>query len=259
MFSQIVSYLREYAKKNNFKKAILGLSGGIDSAVCACLAKEAFGSENVLVLFMPSKFTAAHNFEDSKKLAKNLNIDYEIVPIHNLFDSYLRELRILDKKDISKAEENLQSRVRSNILMAYSNKFNYLVLATGNKSEIMTGYFTLYGDASGALAPIGNIYKMQVYELAEYINKRNKKEIIPKRIFEKKPSAELRQNQADQDTLPEYAVLDKTLALYLDKKKTEKEIIRAGFDSKTVKKVIRMVKGSEFKRTQIPKAIPLKA
>ncbi|PIU20932.1 MAG: NAD(+) synthase [Candidatus Diapherotrites archaeon CG08_land_8_20_14_0_20_34_12] len=257
IFLQVVSYLRKYAKQNNFKKAILGLSGGIDSAVVACLAKEAFGPENVLALFMPSKFTASHNFEDSKKLAEFLNIDYEIIPIHNLFDSYLRELKILDKKEISRAEENLQSRIRSNILMAYSNKFNYLVLSTGNKSEIMTGYFTLYGDATGALAPLGDIYKMQVYELAEYINKRNKKEIIPKKIFEKKPSAELKHNQTDQDTLPAYPLLDKILGLYLDKNKSEKQIIKAGFDSKTVKKVIQMVKDSEFKRTQIPKAIPL--
>ncbi|MEK6973545.1 MAG: NAD(+) synthase [archaeon] len=256
-FLQIVSYLKKYAKQHKFQKAILGLSGGIDSAVCACIAKEAFGQENVLALFMPSKFTASHNFEDSKILARNLGIGYEIIPIHNLFDSYLRELKILDKKEISKAEENLQSRIRSNILMAYSNKSNYLVLATGNKSEIMAGYFTLYGDATGALAPIGNLYKMQVYELAKYINKRNKKEIIPKRIFDKKPSAELKHNQTDQDTLPEYPILDKILDLYLDKKKSEKEIIKAGFDPKTVKKIISLIKNSEFKRTQIPKAIPL--
>jgi len=257
VLKQIVSYLKEYAKQYKFKKAILGLSGGIDSAVVACLAKEAFGSRNVLALFIPSKFTAKHNFEDSKKLAENLGINYDIIPIQALFDCYLKELKILDKKNISNAEENLQSRIRSNILMAYSNKFNYLVLATGNKSEIMTGYFTLYGDASGALAPLGSIYKMQVYELADYVNKKYKKEIIPRRIFEKKPSAELKHNQTDQDTLPEYLILDKILELYLDKRKSEKQIIAAGFAAATVKKVIRRVKNSEFKRTQIPKAIPL--
>lgn len=256
-FNYIVVQLQNYASQHGFKKAVLGISGGIDSAVVAAIAKEAFTSRNVLALFMPSKFTSQQNFSDARIIADNLNINYEVIPINNLFDAYLQNLSILKTDDVTKVEENIQSRIRANILMAYSNKFNYLVLATANKSEIMTGYFTLYGDAVGGIAPLGSVYKTEVYSLAAYVNKKYKKDIIPRSVFEKKPSAELRHNQTDQDSLPSYVSLDRILQLYCDEGKKEEEIIAHGFDRALVTNVIEMVKRSEFKRSQIPKPIPL--
>lgn len=258
LFSQLVSGLQNYCRENNFSKVILGVSGGIDSAMTAVLAVKALGKNNVRALFLPSKFTSEESREDAFALARNLEITITEISIQEILDLYLDTLKEhLSDGSLDKAEENLQARIRANILFAFSNKFNYLVLATGNKSEILTGYFTLYGDSAGGLAPFANIYKTQVYALAKYVNESEGKELIPKRIFEKAPSAELKYNQTDQDTLPPYDELDKILRLYFDKKKSKEEIVKNGFSAETVARVIEMIKQSEFKRKQLPAGLEI--
>jgi len=241
--------IKDYLKKCGFKKVVIGLSGGIDSAVTCSLAVASLGKDNVLGVLMPGPFSSEGSVKDSIKLAENLGIDYKIISIKEVFNSYLKTLQphFKDKPpDIT--EENLQARIRGNILMAISNKFGHLVLSTGNKSELAVGYCTLYGDMSGGLAVISDVPKVMVYELAEFINKDN--EIIPKEIIKKPPSAELRPEQKDEDSLPPYEILDKILQYYIEEGFSEEEIIDLGFNSDTVRWVIKTVNRNEYKRKQ---------
>lgn len=243
--------LRDYLDKCGFKKVLIGLSGGIDSSVVAALARHSLGAKNVLGVLMPSPYTSSQSILDAQKLAKNLGIKTVTFEIANLMKNYDKTLKNAFgglKKDIT--EENIQARIRGNILMALSNKHNALVLSTGNKSELTVGYTTLYGDLTGGLAVIGDLSKTQVYKLAKWINREG--ELIPKSIIEKAPSAELRPNQKDQDSLPPYDVLDKILSLYIEKHEGQKQIVSKGFDKDLVKKVLSMVTGAEFKRRQSP-------
>ncbi len=247
--SALVLGLKDYAKKTGFKKALVGLSGGIDSALVTYLAVQAFGPQNVHVLLMPSKYSSEGSITDSKKLIENLGISWNNVSIQPVFDKALEMLSPLFgglPSDVT--EENMQARIRGMYLMSLSNKFGYLLCTTGNKSEMAVGYATLYGDMCGALAVIGDVYKTQVYKLAEFINRDG--EIIPREIIEKAPSAELRPDQKDQDSLPPYEVLDKILKLYLEESKEIKEISEIMGDAGLVYKVLRMVDLNEFKRKQ---------
>lgn len=247
----LVLGIRDYFSKLGFKKAILGLSGGIDSALVLYLAVEALGKENVLSLLLPSGYSSDHSLADAKQLCKNLGTKYKTIPIEKNFQAFL-EILEPHFKDLpfNVAEENLQARVRGVLLMAFSNKFGYILLNTTNKSEASVGYGTLYGDMCGGLAVLGDVYKTQVYELATYINRNE--EIIPQNIITKAPSAELRPNQKDSDSLPEYNVLDKILYQYIEKRQGPKELAAMGFEKPLVNRVLKMVNGSEWKRFQAP-------
>ena len=241
--------IRDYFKKMGFSKAILGASGGIDSAVVQALAVEALGKENVRAVLMPSQFSTSHSVDDAGLLGKNLGNEYDIVPIKNIFESFLSELKPVFKDlPFGLAEENIQARTRGNLLMAIANKFGYILLNTSNKSELATGYGTLYGDMAGGLGVLGDLYKMQVYALAKHINKQ--REIIPLNIITKAPSAELRPNQKDSDSLPDYDILDRILYEYIELRKGPKEIIDKGFDPVLVKRVLKLVNTNEYKRNQ---------
>jgi NAD+ synthase (glutamine-hydrolysing) len=236
-------------KKCGFSKAVIGLSGGVDSAVTCCLAVRAAGRENVLGISMPSRYSSRGSVEDSRALAENLGIHFEVVPITAVHEAYLETLRRdFAGREPDVTEENIQARIRGNILMAFSNKFGHLVLSTGNKSELAVGYCTLYGDMSGGLAVISDVPKMSVYELARYINR--KAEVIPRAILEKPPSAELRPNQLDEDTLPPYPVLDRIIHQLVEELRSVEEIAASGLDLGTVRRVARMVEVSEYKRKQ---------
>ena len=241
--------LKDYFGKLGLSKAILGLSGGIDSAVTAVLATRALGKENVSVLLMPSEFSSDHSIEDARILAENLGIPYTLFPINDLYNSWLKNLDPHFKDlPFGLAEENLQARIRGTLLMAFSNKFGPILLNTSNKSEMAVGYGTLYGDMCGGLSVIGDVYKTEVYELAAYMNK--DEVVIPINTLTKPPSAELRPNQKDADSLPDYAVLDKILYLYIEKNQGPNEIISAGFDATLVSRILRLVNINEFKRHQ---------
>lgn len=241
--------IRDYFSKMGFSKAILGSSGGIDSAVTLALACEALGPENVRAVLMPSEFSSGHSVEDAVALSRNLGNPYDIVPIRSVYDTLLDTLApIFGDLPFGLAEENLQSRSRGNLLMAIANKFGLILLNTSNKSELATGYGTLYGDMAGGLSVLGDVYKMQVYALAEHINRNG--EIIPRHIITKAPSAELRPNQKDSDSLPDYALLDKVLFQYIEKRKGPREIISMGIDEALVRRVLRMVNANEYKRNQ---------
>lgn len=243
--------IKDYFRKQNFSKAILGLSGGIDSAVVSVLAAHALGKENVHVIMMPSQFSSTGSVDDSKELIKNLGISGDILPIKDIFDQYTHSLQPVFKDlPFNLTEENLQARIRGTLLMAESNKFGYILLNTSNKSEIAVGYGTLYGDMCGGISVIGDVYKTQVYALARYINR--KEEIIPDAIITKAPSAELRPGQKDSDSLPEYDILDRILFLYIEKRKGPDEIIEAGFDPALVRRVLKLVNTNEYKRHQTP-------
>lgn len=247
----LVLGIREYFTKQGFHKAILGLSGGIDSAVVLALASEALGNENVRVILLPSEFSSQHSIDDAVALAKNLDVQYDIISIkeayHSIYNSVQTQFGGLP---FSIAEENMQARVRGVILMAMSNKFGYILLNTSNKSEMAVGYGTLYGDMCGGLSVIGDLYKTEVFQLAAYINR--EREIIPQNTITKPPSAELRPDQKDSDSLPDYAVLDAVLELYIEKCKGPKEIIAMGFDEALVKRILKMVNTNEWKRIQAP-------
>ena len=250
--------IRDYVKKNRFERVVIGLSGGIDSALTAVLAVKALGKENVLGVSMPSRISSEGSLSDAKKLSENLGITCKVIPIQDLFDSYLKtlsnEFRGI-KQDVT--EENIQARIRGNILMALSNKLGYLVLSTGNKSELAVGYCTLYGDMSGGLAAISDVPKTTVYKLARYINVINKKEIIPEEIITKEPSAELREGQRDTDELPGYEILDPILHAYIEENKSMEEIIKLGFDEEVVKGIVYRVDHNEYKRQQAPIGIKI--
>lgn len=248
--------LYDYVKKNGFKKVIIGLSGGIDSSLVAVLASDSLGKDNVIGVFMASPYSSKTSFEDAKELTENLGIKFINIPISSIFDLYLETLKphfLGKERDIT--EENLQARIRGNILMALSNKFGFLVLATGNKSEISTGYATLYGDMAGGFAVIKDIPKTLVYKLANYRN--SKKKVIPDRVLIKEPSAELKLDQKDSDTLPEYETLDPILSAYIEDNKDLEGIVSLGFDKNIVSSVISMVEKSEYKRRQAPPGIKI--
>lgn len=253
VYKALVYGLKEYCTKLNFKKVLVGLSGGIDSALVTCIAVEAIGAENVHVLLMPSKYSSEGSITDSLKLIKNLGISSNNVSIQPVVDETILQIKPLLKKIKSLTEENIQARIRGLYLMAYSNNEGHLLLTTGNKSEMAVGYATLYGDMAGGLAVIADVYKTDVYKIAKYINLHN--EIIPKAIILKAPSAELRPNQTDQDTLPPYELLDRILRMYLEENKEINEISKLIGDKDTVTKVLHMVDFSEYKRKQAAPAL----
>lgn len=241
--------IRDYFQKMGFQKATLGSSGGIDSAVVQALAVEALGKDNVHVLLMPSHYSSSHSVSDAEQLSRNLGNRYDVVAIKDIYDSFLSTLKpIFGDLPFSVAEENIQSRVRGNLLMAVANKFGYILLNTSNKSELATGYGTLYGDMAGGLSVLGDVYKMQVFALARYINRNS--EIIPENILSKPPSAELRPNQKDSDSLPEYDILDRVLYNYIELRQGPKEIIAQGYDPALVTRTLRLVNLNEYKRNQ---------
>lgn len=241
--------IRDYFSKMGFTNAIIGSSGGIDSAVTLALACEALGKDHVHAVLMPSPYSSSHSVDDAVQLSINLGNPYEIIPIKDVYESFLTTLKPRFKNlPFSVAEENIQSRTRGNILMAIANKFGYILLNTSNKSELATGYGTLYGDMAGGLSVLGDVYKMQVFALAKYINKNG--EIIPSNIINKPPSAELRPNQKDSDSLPEYELLDKVLYQYIERRRGPREIISMGIDEALVKRVLKMVNVNEYKRNQ---------
>jgi NAD+ synthase (glutamine-hydrolysing) len=247
--SALLLGIRDYFGKMGFTKAILASSGGIDSALTLVLACEALGKENVRAVAMPSGYSTSHSVEDAEQLSKNLGNPFDIIPIQPIYESFLSSLKPVFKDlPFSVAEENLQSRSRGNLVMAMANKFGYILLNTSNKSELATGYGTLYGDMAGGLSVPGDIYKTQVYALARWLNR--EKEIIPLRILEKAPSAELRPDQKDSDSLPEYEILDKILYLYIEKRQGPKEIIAMGLDQALVGRVLKLVNSNEYKRNQ---------
>jgi len=249
IYAAIVMSIKDYFFKMGFTKAIIGSSGGIDSAVTIALACEALGAENVKAVLMPSQYSTGHSVADAEKLSITLGNPYDIIPIKNMYDAFLTALKPLFKDlPFSVAEENIQSRTRGNLLMAIANKFGYILLNTSNKSELATGYGTLYGDMAGGLGVLGDCYKLQVYALAKYINRNE--EIIPEKIITKPPSAELRPEQKDSDSLPEYDVLDKILFQYIERRLGPNEIKAQGFNAALVDRILKMVNVNEYKRNQ---------
>jgi len=248
----------DYVSKNGFSKVVIGISGGIDSALTALIAVDALGKENVVGVMMPSQYTSGMSTEDSQLLAKALGIKLLTLPIKELFQVYLKLFtKEFKGRAVDATEENLQARIRGNILMAFSNKFGWLVLTTGNKSEMSVGYATLYGDMAGGFAVIKDVPKTLVYELAAHRNSLEKRPIIPQRIFKRPPTAELKPGQTDQDSLPPYSILDPIVLAYVEEDVGYEELISMGFDRKTVEKVIRMVDRSEYKRRQAPIGIKI--
>lgn len=247
----LVLGVRDYVKKCGFKHVLLGLSGGIDSAVTAVLAVKALGAEAVTGVAMPSRYSSGHSRSDAAQLAANLSIDYRVIPIepiHEVFERHMTPHFDGRKPDVT--EENVQARIRGNILMALSNKFGWLLLTTGNKSELAVGYCTLYGDMAGGLAVISDVPKTLVYSIAEYINRDAGREVIPTNSITKVPSAELRPNQTDQDSLPPYDLLDAILDRYIRREESTEDIIAAGYDAETVQRIVRLVDTNEYKRKQ---------
>ena len=241
--------IRDYFGKMGFGTAILGSSGGIDSAVTLALATEALGKENVHAILMPSGYSSAHSVDDAVALSKTLGNPYEIIPIQPVYEQFLRSLQpVFIDLPFSVAEENIQSRTRGNLVMAIANKFGYILLNTSNKSELATGYGTLYGDMAGGLSVLGDVYKVQVYALARFINRHQ--EIIPQSVIAKAPSAELRPDQKDSDSLPPYEILDQVLYEYIERRKGPAEIMAVGLDAALVKRVLKMVNANEYKRNQ---------
>lgn len=252
----LVVGIRDYFRKLGFKKAILGLSGGIDSAVTAVLAAEALGRENVRVLLLPSQFSSGHSVDDARDLAEKLGLQYDIVPIRPIFESFEGALKpFFEGLPFNVTEENIQARIRGTLLMALSNKFGHILLNTTNKSEMAVGYGTLYGDLCGGLSVLGDVYKTEVYELAAYLNTlplgiNNSTAVIPRNSIEKPPSAELRPGQKDTDSLPPYEILDPLLFQYIERRQGPRELVAMGFDEALVARVLRMVNMNEFKREQ---------
>jgi NAD+ synthase (glutamine-hydrolysing) len=241
--------IRDYFSKMGFQKAVVASSGGIDSAVVLALASEALGAENVHALLLPSQYSSDHSITDAEELSKNLQGTYEILPIEKIFNTYVQTLAPVFKGlPMNVAEENLQSRIRGALVMAYANKFGCILLNTSNKSELATGYGTLYGDMAGGISVPGDLYKMQVYALAKYINRNGI--VIPQNIIDKAPSAELRPGQKDSDSLPEYDVLDPILFQYIERRKGPQEIIDMGYDAATTRRILKLVNNNEYKRNQ---------
>ncbi len=249
VYNAIIMGIKDYFQKMGFTKAIVGSSGGIDSAVTLVLACIALGKENVRAILMPSEFSTSHSIVDAEQLSKNLGNSYDVIPIKKIYNQFIKELKpVFEDSRFGIAEENIQSRTRGNLLMAIANKFGYILLNTSNKSELATGYGTLYGDMAGGLGVLGDCYKMQVYELAKFIN--SEKEVIPKSIISKAPSAELRPDQKDSDSLPPYEILDKILYQYIERVKGPNEIKEQGFEPVLVDRILHLVNMNEYKRNQ---------
>ncbi len=258
VYSALVMGTKDYVHKTGFHKVVIGLSGGIDSSITAAIAADALGPENVVGVAMPSRFSSEGSVLDAKQVAENLGIRMLIVPIEEVFSAHLNALsEPFDGTDFGTAEENLQARIRGNYLMALSNKFGWLVLTTGNKSEMACGYSTLYGDMAGGFAVIKDVPKTLVYRLSEYRNAQAPSPVIPRSVIDKAPSAELRPNQTDQDSLPPYEVLDPIIEAYVENDKGLDEIAAMGFDEVIVRKVIKLINGSEYKRRQAPPGIKI--
>jgi NAD+ synthase (glutamine-hydrolysing) len=263
IYQALVIGARDYVRKNGFQSVIIGSSGGIDSALTACIAVDALGAEHVTCVFMPTRYSSSESERDARQLAENLGVPYHVILIEDTFRQYLEMLKpVFADTPMGVAEENIQARIRGNILMALSNKFGALVFSTGNKSETSVGYSTLYGDMAGGFAVIKDVPKTQVYELSEYVNRRTSKPVIPEYIIRRAPSAELRDNQTDQDTLPPYDVLDTILELYVEQDLSLEAILlekagAEGYDEKTVRWVIRQVDINEYKRRQAAPGIKI--
>jgi NAD+ synthase (glutamine-hydrolysing) len=257
IYSQLVTSLQSFFKDAKRGEAAIGISGGIDSAVVAALAVKALGANNVHGILMPSQFSTLHSITDGVELCDNLNIKYDVIPIEKIYGRFMRDIRPFFGRDNhwDNTQENLQARIRGTIMMAYSNRKGALVLNTTNKSELSVGYGTLYGDLAGSLMVLADIYKTDVYELAEYINKEEL--LIPISIITKAPSAELRFEQKDSDSLPEYKILDEVLYLLNEKEVSTRELIRRGYDKDILKRIISLRKGAAFKRHQLPQMIQL--
>jgi len=258
VYKALVLGTRDYVIKNDFKQAVIGLSGGVDSALVAAVAVDAIGRENVSGIFMPSPYTSKESREDAYELAKNLGIKIIETPISNIFEVYRESLK-MEFKGLpeDKTEENLQARIRGNILMAFSNKFGWLVLTTGNKSEMSVGYATLYGDMAGGFAVIKDVPKTLVYELCKWKNSNEGRAVIPERVLWKEPSAELKPDQKDTDSLPPYPVLDPVLKAYIEDDKNFDDILSSGCEIECTKKIIQMIDRSEYKRRQSPPGIKI--
>jgi len=258
IYQALVLGTRDYVRKNRFRQVVVGLSGGIDSSLTAAIAADALGPENVTGVAMPTRYSSSHSLEDAEQVARSLGIRFLVIPIDDIFQAFLDALDPLFRglePDVT--EENLQPRIRGTVLMALSNKFGWLVLTTGNKSEVSVGYSTLYGDTAGGFAVIKDVPKTLVYQLARYRNERAGWEVIPRRVLEKPPSAELRPNQRDTDSLPPYEVLDPILRAYVEERWGIADIVRSGFDQETVRRVARMVDHSEYKRRQSPPGVKI--
>lgn len=258
VYEALKTGLKDYVEKNGFRKVVIGISGGIDSALVAAVAADALGKENVVGVSMPSQYTSKESKSDGRLLAENLGIKFYEIPIKKLFETFLNQLHpVFGELQANITEENIQARVRGVLLMALSNKFGWLVLATGNKSEVSVGYCTLYGDMVGGFSVIKDVYKTMVYDLAKYRNELENKEVIPRNILDKAPSAELKPDQKDSDSLPEYQVLDPILQAYVEKDYSLEEIVELGFDAATIQKVIGLVDGNEYKRRQAAPGIKI--
>jgi len=256
VYQALVLTTKDYVNKNGFNGVVIGLSGGIDSALVTCLAVDALGADNVEVIMMPSRYTAKMSIDDSVALARNLGIEHKIIPIEKPYSAFMELLEPLFKDtSTDTTEENIQARSRGVILMAISNKSRRLVLATGNKSEMAVGYATLYGDMAGGFSPLKDIPKLQVYALAKYINQQQM--LIPQRIIDRPPSAELRDDQKDEDSLPPYDILDPILKMYIEEDKSPQQIIESGYSKDHVLPVINLVDQSEFKRRQAPPGVKI--
>ncbi|MDH4100906.1 MAG: NAD+ synthase [Nitrospirota bacterium] len=256
VYSALVLGTADYVRKNGFKKVIIGLSGGIDSALTAAVAVDALGAENVVGISIPSPYTSRESRVDARKLAQNLGMEFKEIPLTRVFNAYLATLeKEFDGIPRDATEENLQARVRGNFIMALSNKYGWLVLTTGNKSEMSCGYCTLYGDMAGGFAVIKDVPKMLVYELSRYRNRLGK--VIPERTIEREPTAELRPDQKDSDSLPPYPVLDPILQLYIEEDRSPDEIVGRGFEQETVMKVLKLVDTNEYKRRQAPPGVKI--
>ncbi len=258
IYNGLVLGTRDYLRKNSFSKALLGLSGGIDSSLTAKIACDAIGNENVVGVSMPSRYSSRETQLDARRVAENLGIGFIIIPVDKIFSSYLESLSDIFKAlKPNIAEENLQARIRGNTLMALSNKFGWLVLTTGNKSEISMGYCTLYGDTAGGFAVIKDVPKTLVYKLTDFINKAEGREIIPRTVIRRPPTAELKPDQKDEDTLPPYKVLDRVLKLYIERGKSLEDIVKNGFQRGLVRDIINKVDRNEYKRRQSPPGVKI--
>jgi NAD+ synthase (glutamine-hydrolysing) len=258
VYRALVLGLKDYIAKNGFKKVVLGLSGGIDSSIVAAIAADAVGPHNVVGVAMPSEFTSSASSQDAEALAKNFGLEFHVIPIQGIVEKFLGELKgVFGDRPRDVAEENLQARVRGNIIMALSNKFGYLALNTGNKSEVSCGYCTLYGDMAGGFGVIKDVPKTLVYPLARLVNTAAGRMLIPERVFTKAPTAELRANQKDSDSLPAYELLDRALKLYVEEDKDLEAMARAGISKDVASRVMRLVDVNEYKRRQAPPGIKI--
>ncbi|MCX5635340.1 MAG: NAD+ synthase [Planctomycetota bacterium] len=258
VYGALVLGTRDYILKNSFGKVVIGLSGGIDSALTAAIAVDALGAQNVLGITMPSKFNSPDTISDAEKVAKNLDIEFRTIPIASVLNSFNDTLSMVEGwEDCGIAYENLQARIRGTILMSLSNRFSYMVLTTGNKSETAVGYSTLYGDSAGGFAVIKDVPKTMVYDLARYMNKINNKELIPQSVIDRIPSAELKEGQKDTDSLPEYDLLDRIIKGYIEDDKSPQELIKEGLPGDVVKRVVRMIDINEYKRRQSPPGVKI--